>query len=532
MSNIFLLVKNYFKIFLARIAKLFSKKSKGAVSIVATAGLFSCIFILMFAVISYSTIDIAIKSGVPVLALYSFATTLFMFTFMLIVTESSPSKKSSDDEFLLSLPFKKSEIVASKILYFCLFDFIVLLGLVFPAYILYYIFVDGTSIFFLVKSLVVILLSTLFATGVAGIISTILNKITKRLKYSNIIQTIISVALVVAFIIVYLGFTLISQNPKYANQVYEFYPIKLIVDSLYLSDISNLIILIVISLSTFLISVFVKSYFYGRSVNSYHSNKQTLEYNESTVQKSLFRREIGKYFSIPIYVVNTSFGGLIALMLSLMVGFVGKDFFMNLLEVIMSTGYEGYEVPTGLMDSINSYFNFGIIMLICLSMSMSPTTACAISIEDKELWILKAHPVSYKDVFISKIKVNLTVTIIPIIIASLILSFSIGFKYLPFILIIPSLVAIMTSAIGLYANLLLPKFGWESEQEVVKQGAAVVVAMLLAGVCTIIPAVLYFVLPFDSEIIAFLIIAVVYLIMAIVWNMILFIHGKELYQKL
>lgn len=532
MNNIVLLVKNYFRIFLSRIARLFTKKSKSAVSVAGIMVVFSGIFILMFAMISYSTIDLAIKSNNPAIALYSFATTLVMFTLMLIVTESSPSKKTTDEDFLLSLPFKKSEIVAAKVIYFCLFDFVILLGLIFPSYILYYVLVEGTTIWFLIKSFLVILFSTLFATGVAGILSTIINKATKRLKYSNIIQSLLSVTLIIVFIIIYIGFTMISQNPKYASEIYNLYPVRLIAETLYKPELTNLIIVTIISLSTFIVSVLFKTYFYGKNISTYQSDKQTLEYKESSVQKSLYKRELGKYFSIPIYVSNTSMGALLSIMLALIVGIVGKDFFLNILEVLMSTGYEGYEVPTGMMSTIDKFFNFGVIMLMSISIAMAPTTSSAISIENKELWILKAHPISYKDVFISKIKVNLTITVIPIIFSSFILAFNLGFKYWIFILLIPSLVSIMSSAIGLYSNLLLPKFGWESEQEVVKQGSAVAVSMLFGSICTIVPAALYFILPINSEIILMSIITVVYLLMAIIWNVLLFTHGKQLYEKL
>lgn len=532
MSNIVLLVKNYFRIFLSRIAKLATKKSKTTTSVAMVAIIFGGIFILMFATISFSTVTIALESGIPEIALYSFSTTLLMFTMMIIVTESSPSKKTTDEEILLSLPFKKSEIVASKIIYFCLFDFVILAGLILPSYIIYYVMVESTPILFLIRSFLVILFMTLFSTGISGIISTFFNRITKKFRHSNIIQSLLSMVLIATFVIVYLGFTFVSQNANYAGKVYDFYPIKLLTLAIYDKNFIYLLILTIICLSVFVISVVIKTYFYGKNSTTYHSKKQTLNYRESTIKSSLFKREIGKYFSIPIYVTNTAFGPLFMLMISLIISFIGKDFFLNILEVIIATGYENLQAPTGVMSTIEGYFNFGIIMLISLTLSMAPTTSCSISLENKELWILKAHPISYKDVFIAKLLVNIIITTIPLLVGSILLSISIGVKYLPFIFLIPFLVSIMTSIIGLYINLLYPKFDWESEQEVVKQGMSVLVTMLINMVCVIFPAIFYFVFPFESEFISLIIVTIAYLVLTLIWYLILFKNGKTLYEKL
>lgn len=532
MSNIFLLTKNYFRIFLSRLAKLVSKKSKATTSVAMIAIIFGGIFIFAFATISYSTIVISLESGVPELALYSFSTTLLMFTFMLIVTESSSNNKTTDEEILLSLPFKKSEIVASKIIYFCLFDFIILIGLIFPSYIIYYVMVESTSIFFLIRAFLVILLSTLFSTAISGIISTLLNKMTKRFRYSNIIRSLISMVLIVTFAIAYLGFTFISQNANYAGKLYDFYPIKMLTLAICDSNVASLIILTIICLVSFIVSIIIKSYFYGRNATSYRSKNQTLNYNESSIEKSLYKREMGKFFSIPIYVTNTAFGPVFVIIIAILISFVGKDFFLNIIEIIIATGYENLQAPTEIMVTIGSYFTFGIIMLLSLTLSLAPTTSCCISLENKELWILKAHPISYKDVFKSKLMVNITITTIPLTIASLLLSISLGIKYLPFIFIIPFLIIIMTSIIGLYVNLLYPKFGWESEQEVIKQGMSVLVTMLINMICVIIPALLYFIIPVQSEFLCLTIVAAAYLLLILIWQTILFKNGKKLYEKL
>ena len=93
--------------------------------------------------------------------------------------------------------------------------------------------VKGSSWFILVRALYVIICSTLFATGISGIISTYLIKMSKRFRYSNIINSIFSVVLVMTFMIIYLAFTFISQDISKANKIYEFYPVVLLTSSIY-----------------------------------------------------------------------------------------------------------------------------------------------------------------------------------------------------------------------------------------------------------------------------------------------------------
>ena len=114
-------------------------------------------------------------------------------------------------------------------------------------------------------------------------------------------------------------------------------------------------------------------------------------------------------------------------------------------------------MPHIFLDSISAIFSntsVAFSLLISVILSVSPTTSSAISLEGKELWILKAHPIGYKDVFISKLLVNITIEGLPILLVGILLATRLGFTYLPFIILIPFLVVILTSITGLYINLL------------------------------------------------------------------------------
>ena len=517
MSNIFLLIKNYYKMFFC---KLFKSKNKLPAFLLLI--LLGSSFFIMFVSLSYNTINTAISLDIPELALSSFSITILMFVFMLIISESSPIRKNNDEELLLSLPFKKREVVTSKIVYYLSFDLLIILFLILPSYVIYCILVKGSSWFILVRALYVIICSTLFATGISGIISTYLIKMSKRFRYSNIINSIFSVVLVMTFI---------SQDISKANKIYEFYPVVLLTSSIYDGKSSSLLILSLICFSIFIVSIIIRAYYLGKSGNTYHSKNCSLLYKEKKVGRSLYRRELNKYFSIPIYVTNTIFGPLFMIVIALVITIIGKQYFINLIETVIASGYESGIAPESIMRIIHEYFNFGVIALISVILSVSPTTSSAISLEGKELWILKAHPIGYKDVFISKLLVNITIEGLPILLVGILLATRLGFTYLPFIILIPFLVVILTSITGLYINLLYPKLNWESEQEVVKQGISVLVTMSVNFIIVVIPMVLYFILSLN-EIFKLSIVAMSYIVFIILCAILLFKQGKKLYEKL
>ena len=79
----------------------------------------------------------------------------------------------------------------------------------------------------------------------------------KRFRYSNIINSIFSVVLVMTFMIIYLAFTFISQDISKANKIYEFYPVVLLTSSNYHPNTATLQILSLNCISIFIVSIII-----------------------------------------------------------------------------------------------------------------------------------------------------------------------------------------------------------------------------------------------------------------------------------
>lgn len=527
MNNVFLLIKNYYKMFFSKLLK------RHEIKILPMVGLLiiSLLFVLMFAGISYNTIQMAKQIDEPEMALSSFSITILMFVLMLIITESSPIRKNTDDELLLALPFKKRQIVTAKVLYFLSFDVIVIALLIMPSYILYNILIDGSSKMISLRACYVIILGVFLANGISGLISVFFAKITQNFRHSEIIKSIFSVFLIISFALFYLLFVFISQDLTKVNVIYDIYLVKVITTAIAKGKFTYLIFLTMISIVLFIISIVLKSHYLGKNINHYHAKTTKLTFKKQKPLYSLYKKEINKYFSLPIYVTNTIFGPLFAIVLGIVIAVIGKNYFIELLKTVLSVGYVDGNVPNNVMEVINSYFNFGTIAIIALLISVAPTTASSISLEGKQLWILQAHPIKYRDVLIAKLLLNITIMEIPIIIASILISTSIGLRYLPFILIILTLVVVISSIIGLYVNLLYPKIVWESEQEVIKQSVAVLVSMLLNVLVIIGSIILYCIIPLNEYMKLLMVSGYNLLVMLLViW--LLLKKGPKLYMRL
>jgi len=337
---------------------------------------------------------------------------------------------------------------------------------------------------------------------------------------------------VIIFIIVYVGFMLVSQNAEFATKIYDFYPIKLLSEFVIEGTISTVLLVFAVGFLPFILSVVLKTVCFGKTVNSYHSNDVELKFKQSSISGSLWKKEINKYFSIPIYVTNTLIGLVFAIGILIVITIMGKENFVSIIQMVIAAGYENNQIPTSIEEMITGYFSY-ILMIVCLfSVATMPITSCSISIEGKEMWILKAHPISEKSVFLAKIKAHVSITFFPILLISILIGINFGVLYFIVGLLVLLFASVLSSLIGLYANLQFPKLDWESEIEPVKQGMSVLVAMILNILFAMFPAIGFFFISGISVLAYLAILAFIYLALIFIWSFVLATKGVKLYRDI
>lgn len=419
---------------------------------------------------------------------------IMMMLTCIIILVTTIAKTSSilfgykDYDMIMSLPVKTSVVISSRILMLYIMNIFFTVLVMLPAGIVYAIYVQPDirfySIFIITLPfipLVPILVSTAIGTGIT-IIST-------RFKHKNGIGTILGLLFFV--FIMFFSFNSNKFVENFTNiaqvivvKVNRIYPLAKIYTQA-VSDYNVLSLFGFVGIS----AVLFLAYVYGVAIKYKKINTDIMTYKtdsnykmrnlkQSSVFKSLYKKELGRYFSSTLYVMNTAVG---VIMLFLGVFFL---IFSPDAKQMLQTG------------EIKNMINKLSPLAISGFMAMTCTTASSISIEGKNLWILKSSPIDTKMLLSAKIAVNLVLLIPAALLSSIILSIALDINSVETILlfITPAVYAVFISVLGLLINLLFPKLNWTAEAAVIKQSLAVFVTMLIGVLSILVPVIIIFAL--------------------------------------
>ena len=407
-----------------------------------------------------------------------------MFTFFTSVYKAQEVLFSAKDyEMLMALPIKPRVILLSKMIQLLLLNYLFVALILIPPAIVYFTRVNISTLFF-VYLVIEFIFAPLISIVVASIIAFILSYVLSRVRHKNLV--IILGSFIVTILIMLVSnnansiIDMVTINSEAVNSaVSKAYPPAIYFkDALAHLDVLNLFKFVIVSIIPFLIFLFVFSKFYNNinaklSESFKSSNYKLTTLKTTSKMKALIIKELKAYFACPIYVLNTSFALVLITIVSIASLFFGGDVIANLLKVP-----EVKNILPQLMIGVLS-------VVVC----MSCTTNLSISLEGKELWILKSSPIDAIDIFKGKIAVNLIILIPIILLNSVILLVSLKMNLISFLwlIIIPTLYAFVISILGIFINLYFPKLEWISEVTVVKQSLSAMLAPLLGMILVAIP---------------------------------------------
>lgn len=116
---------------------------------------------------------------------------------------------------------------------------------------------------------------------------------------------------------------------------------------------------------------------------------------------------------------------------------------------------------------------------------MTCTTSVSLSLEGKNLWILKSLPITKEEIYKGKMLFNLLLQIPTALISSALLAvrFRVTGMTLITLFVYPVAAAFAGTVWGLFINLKLPVYNWTNETTVVKQSAASFFALIFWNHC-------------------------------------------------
>jgi len=261
--------------------------------------------------------------------------------------------------------------------------------------------------------------------------------------------------------------------------VYRIYPIaELYTNALANNDWGSFGQFAFLSVGISVLFVLLLSAFYNKINSALFAVRSKSNYRlgalkTSTPFKALYKKELRRLISSPIYVMNTCIGVILLLVVSVSFLFIDIEQIGNAL---------------GLPD-ILSWVKPMAPWIVTFFAAISTATSASISLEGKSRWLMCSAPVPAKVIFNSKIAVSLTYLLPSVLISCTLLTISFQTNIVETIalFIIPLLFSVFISVVGLALNLKFPKYDWASEYHAVKQSASV-----LATVGTGIASVLVF----------------------------------------
>lgn len=472
------------------------KKSTGKVSplailLVAFAVIFAFAFVFMYLFIFA---DMFAEQGMSALILPLGLTAGSLVTLMTtFVSANGYLFRSTDFDMLMSLPVKPRTVFVSKLFYLLLLNYITLLFIYFPTIIVYAVY-NSTDWFFWALALPVFFLFPLAIITLGSLLSYIIGFVTSRFRYKNILSLVLTLIFVIVIMFVSFQSSAIEDNPgKFTEDVYQFLN-KIKIGSLVFKSLMGHSLSLLLFVAISLIPFYGFVYFVGRSYAkaSLRSRGAYLRKNfklrtlrSSTQNKALLRRELKRYFSSNIYVMNTMISPILTTIILVIMAFNMKP----LLDQIPD-GANNLEMVPFVLAGIFSFM-----------LGMTSTTSCSLSIEGRQFWILKTAPVQEKQIFKAKILLNLLISIPFILLNVIIANFIIDIKPLDsfFMFIIPSLLAFYMGILGLFVNILFPRFDYENETKVVKQSLSVLITMVFGFIGSAIILVPGFFIAFNSS---------------------------------
>ena len=436
-----------------------------------------------------------------------------IITFMLSIFKADGTIFGSKDlDFLLSLPLSLRTILASKLIELLSLNIGISALVMIPSTIVYYIKSTASISCFLYMIVGIVILPLI------------------PIILASIVAFIYSIGMIGVIIVIFIGslkaqdfMSYLMMNASSIENIFEkaYIPSAWFASSLINGNVGDLLKFIAISIVPFILFVFIFSRSF-KKINSnlgesyQKSNYKISKLKQKGMYQTLLNKEFKRYFASTSYVFNT-------------LGITAMLVIMSVVSV-----FSGDEVLGMISKGAGRVIVLAVAAMFGVMSGMASTTPSSISIEGKNLWILKSLPIDIKDIFKAKVSMSLILSIPAIVISSLIISFGLSLSIIDtiFIIVFASVYNVFIAISGLFINILYPKFDWKQEIQAVKNTISVTITIFLSIIPVGIGFGVYKLLP-SVNIIMFMIISLVIesILVALVVR-ILNTKGQEYFKKL
>lgn len=449
--------------------------------------------VVMFSVGSY--VAILAEKLAPSHLTYIVLTIFIMVTSLLTIIEGVYKSQgilfeARDNELLFSLPITQSKIFFIRIFKLITFQFLYNSLFMLPAIIVYAMY-EKTNVSFYLISTVMLVLLPIIPTILGCIFGYIIKGLSAKFKARNIMQVLFTSLILLG--IFYVSFNMqgmVANIVQNANSIQEiitkiYYPAGLYINLIQNFNILDLIILLAINIIPAIVFVYVASIFYFK-INSKLGEKgngnkkvgvaKTTEktYRVRTQLSGLIHKEMKRFFSSPVFMVNAGFG----MVLMIAVTFALSINFDGMINSMMQGMETEIPIPIGEIKNMMPKVFYGFVVFISCMTSM---TSSMISLEGKSFNITKSLPVETEKILLSKVLTSNILSIPIFLICDVIffIAFKVAIIDIVFILLASIVMPTLTALIGILMNLKYPKMNATSDTEVVKQSMSSMLSVFM-----------------------------------------------------
>ncbi|MGI6005568.1 MAG: hypothetical protein ACOX88_09195 [Christensenellales bacterium] len=475
----------------ARMGNRSGKKSKGLGILLGIAVIYAMVVLLgLMSVMFMSLAAGMVAAGMPWLyfTMAGLMSVGFCFVGSVFIAEKQMFD-SSDNELLLSMPVPPSYILATRLSTLFILNSLYNLLVMVPAGIIFAIAGHATAPQ-IIKFIFLTLLLPLIPTALTCVVGWVIGSVSSRMRHKNLISSILMIGMFLLYMYLMLNLNRYMQD-LIANGIAIGRAVARAFPPLYyfgtgvtggVADFAGFLAWAVILFAA-LYAVLSRTFLKIVTRKKGHVRVRYVEkpLDVSSPRRALFKKELRRLFSLPIYVFNAAMGSVMLLILAGFILVQGPKVQTMLAQFFGAAG-GGSAIAFGIVVAAASF---------CAAMNV--TTAPAISLEGKAIVLLKSLPVSAKDVFLAKINVNLLVGLPAIIIVA-----AAAWLRLPvtplqglLVLAVPAACQVFAALYGLACNIWMPRFDWISEVMVIKQSGSVALAVLTAMAVVMLPMGLY-----------------------------------------
>lgn len=410
--------------------------------------------------------------------------TLAITVVLSIFETKSELFECKDNELLLSMPIKSSDILASRILVVLIYNYLIDAVFMIPAIVIYGVY--SHNLLGILGGILVYLFVVPLGVSFASAVGFLVAKISKLFKDKTVITMVFAIAFLVAY---FLGYNyLIEGMQNFLSDVSQRLdtfksevPALAFIGSIALLDPLPTVTFVLASVIFALVAFFVISANYTGLITN--ANKGTrVKYTEKKLSSSsalfaIVKKEFLRFASSATYMLNAGIGFVMPIVISVF-------------ALVKMGELQGFFVNTG--DLLTP---FVAVVSVALS-SMGFMSACTLSLEGSAFWIMKSMPISARTIILGKTLPQIIISVPVSIITGVCLTIAAGTSpiYLAFIIPIGIFTSVAFAFIGIMFNAIFPRFDFTSEAHVVKQSLASMLAMFsqMAIAIAFFPLVIWF----------------------------------------